>query len=53
MADTGIFKGLEYLAFSAAILGLLLWQLWSVRKSMREDKAKAAAEEAASKAAGP
>lgn len=52
MADPGIFKGLEFVAFSAAILGLLVWQLWDVRKSIRADKAKAAAEEVARKALG-
>jgi hypothetical protein len=37
------FKILEFVFIHAAILGLLVWQLWSVRKSIRDDKKRDAA----------
>lgn len=42
MSDAIFFALFEFVLIDGVVLGLLVWQLWSVRKSIREDAAKAA-----------
>jgi hypothetical protein len=38
MTDRDFFKLFEFVFVSGAILGILVWQLWSVRRSIQADK---------------